>query len=433
MRITGQGNRGIQYALPYQRRARHAGLSVRGGDGGFPWANLPDGNALDAWDFLTDQARFNSVAVGPLSNTPGWTFTRASTGYAQNAAGVLLPFASGELRRTDKGVLIEGARTNKCTNYNAVIPALVTMTATAATFNSGVTNATASGGDAGTLWGVVDDSAAIAAAGLSAAVTNGRVFKIDNSAGSAAAYITFGGTTGNTNTHTFSAYMRGSGGIRYGDNGGFGATATVTADYVRYSHADATVGSGAAFAIEAGAGEVVYCILNQMEDASFVSSPIPIAGASATRAADVLTVPVSGIDYPISLFAEFEVPVLTSITDYAFSVENVSIGTNSASIYKHAADAPAWIVYAGSVNQGNSNAASAVAVGVPVKAALRAGTNDLRFASTGTLLAADVSATAPATPTHVRFGSSGGSNMYLRRCALWTRALSDSELQSVTT
>jgi len=31
MRISGQGNRGIQYAVPYQRRARHPGLSIRAG------------------------------------------------------------------------------------------------------------------------------------------------------------------------------------------------------------------------------------------------------------------------------------------------------------------------------------------------------------------------------------------------------------------
>jgi hypothetical protein len=75
-----------------------------------PWAKKAD----YAWDFLRDRARFAGGYKGALANTPGWSFTRASTGYAQTSAGVLTAFASGELRRTDKGVLIEGARTNLC-------------------------------------------------------------------------------------------------------------------------------------------------------------------------------------------------------------------------------------------------------------------------------------------------------------------------------
>ena len=75
-----------------------------------PWAF----KAPYAWDFLRDRARFAGGYRGALANTPNWTFTRASTGYAQTSGGVLQSFASGELRRTDKGVLIEGARTNLC-------------------------------------------------------------------------------------------------------------------------------------------------------------------------------------------------------------------------------------------------------------------------------------------------------------------------------
>ena len=41
-----------------------------------------------------------------------WTVTRASTGYAENLAGVLQSFGSNVLRRTDKGVLIEPSSTN---------------------------------------------------------------------------------------------------------------------------------------------------------------------------------------------------------------------------------------------------------------------------------------------------------------------------------
>jgi len=72
-----------------------------------------------AWDFVNNKARFNNINYGALANTPGWTATPAthSAGgvlYASTASGALQSFASGTLRRTDKGVLIEGARTNLC-------------------------------------------------------------------------------------------------------------------------------------------------------------------------------------------------------------------------------------------------------------------------------------------------------------------------------
>ena len=103
-RGTGLGGSGLSDGLP--------NLGGSGGEDRFdPTASFAPG-ANSAWDFINNYARFKDVYYGPLANTPGWSFTRASTGYAQTAAGVLVPFASGELRRTDKGVLIEGARTN---------------------------------------------------------------------------------------------------------------------------------------------------------------------------------------------------------------------------------------------------------------------------------------------------------------------------------
>lgn len=97
--------------MPFQRRGQ--GPVIVGSPDPLAWANKADG-AKHAWDFIANAARWNGQYIGALANTPNWTFTRASTGYAQTAAGVLVPFASGELRRTDKGVLIEGAGTNLC-------------------------------------------------------------------------------------------------------------------------------------------------------------------------------------------------------------------------------------------------------------------------------------------------------------------------------
>ena len=66
-----------------------------------------------ALDFTRNLYRSGTPVVkGSPSLLSGWTFTRASTGYAETAAGALVAFASGEPRRTDKGLLVEEARTN---------------------------------------------------------------------------------------------------------------------------------------------------------------------------------------------------------------------------------------------------------------------------------------------------------------------------------
>ena len=114
-----------------------------------PWAF----KAPYAWDFLKDRARFAGGYKGALANTPGWTATPAthSAGgvlYASTASGALQSFASGTLRRTDKGVLIEGARTNLCLqsqtfdNANWVKTA-ATVSADAAVAPDGTTTADA--------------------------------------------------------------------------------------------------------------------------------------------------------------------------------------------------------------------------------------------------------------------------------------------------
>ena len=63
-------------------------------------------------DFINNRALYASVDVGAVTGATGYSFTRASEGYYTNADGTLTSFASGALRRGDRGVLIEGSRTN---------------------------------------------------------------------------------------------------------------------------------------------------------------------------------------------------------------------------------------------------------------------------------------------------------------------------------
>lgn len=377
-----------------------------------PWAF----KAPYAWDFLRDRARFAGGYKGALSNTPNWTFTRASTGYAQNAAGVLVPFASGELRRTDKGVLIEGARTNTQTSTNKN--------------PSGTTNISLVDTGTGGSIAVVDDSSELASLGLT-----GNVLRIIG--GTSTTYANFAGGAATDVPHVCSAYIRGGTGLIGYSSGGllshaFGASAS----YVRVVTAATAPGAvGRTMMIGANAGQTLYVTLHQMEAGSFVSSPIVVAGAAATRAADVLTVPVSGIDYPLTLYAEFERASDSGTDTGVFEVNNGTT-TDRALLNINSSDLMQVYARTSSVDQVNATIAGALAIGTVYKTAARISTNDSRHALGGTLGTQDTSCTNPATPSKIVFGNQNSGTVpiygYLRRLAIFSRALSDGELQALT-
>jgi len=95
--------------------------------------------AAYAFDFPANIARWTASGVAThtaLSLVPGWTFSRASTGYALNNAGQLVAFASGAPRITDRGFLAEGARTNLCLQSQTFDNASWTATRAAVTANA---------------------------------------------------------------------------------------------------------------------------------------------------------------------------------------------------------------------------------------------------------------------------------------------------------
>lgn len=208
----------------------------------------------------------------------GETFTRASDGTYVDSLGAIAT-ATTDAARTDYnpstlaalGLLIEGARTNKNTNYSD-------PTAT--------TNVTKAGDAASTLT-VVSDTTALAAAGLSTVCSNGNVYQLDNSAGVADAFATFAGTTGNTNPHAVSLYARGSGTASFRLNGSNQNSLALTSSFARKSQTFTPSNSSAQFSIRAAAGAIIYFVANVLEEGSFISSPILIAGGSATRAVEL--------------------------------------------------------------------------------------------------------------------------------------------------
>lgn len=395
------------------------GASMAGAAAVYPltWA----GDAVAAWDFAENAARWADSDIANVAATPNWTVNRASSGYALNAAGVWVPFSSGEARRTSKGLLVEGARTNKCTNYNANPTDLTNVT---------------KGGDAAATLSVVSDTTALTAAGLSGICTSGNVYCLNNSAGTTLATATFGGQSGNTNTHIGSAYIRGSGTGSVRIEQGTIADATLSSSYVRDVRTNAPDATTRALQIRALAGAIVYFILNQYEEASFISSPIAVAGASAARAGDeVMVTSVTGLAYPMTGLVHVCRAVDTAGSERWLHVddgtanERFRLSTLSTDLFEGE-------LVDGGVSQAAVSVAGAMAVGTVYKGAARFALNDVQSCRDGTLGTADTGATLPVSPNTIRFGAgisvTNATFGYVVRAAIYDYAMSNAQLQAAT-
>jgi len=309
------------------------------------------------WDFTIDRALFAGVAVGDLDNTPGWSFTRATVGTAEDLAGNIIQFASGEPRRTDRGLLLEATRTNLFLNSAVGVTQSVTVAAAAHTLSFRGT-------------GTITLTGTSTAGPLVGTGVNNRVT------------LTFTPTAG---------------------------TLTLTIS-----------GSVTNVNLEAG---------------SFATSWIPTAGSSVIRNADVLTGSSPGVDYPLSLYAQAERAADTGAAEFFLHMDDAS-DNNRAGIGAATTDVGRAVMASGGVSQAGLTVAGALAVGTAYKIAGAFTTNRVQMASSGTLGTEDTVATAPATPTTIRFGINAGASSpvygYIRRAAIFNTALTDAQLQAAT-
>ena len=438
-RGTGLGGSGLSDGLP--------NLGGSGGEDRFdPTASFAPG-ANSAWDFINNYARFKDVYYGPLANTPGWSFTRASTGYAQTSAGALQSFASGELRRTDKGVLIEGARTNLCLQSQTFDNASWTKNQSSVS-----ANATTAPDGTSTADLLTEDSTAGAVHRATQSPTTTAA------AHTASVYVKPNGRTwvymrmtDNTSTPRRCYFnCSGSGSVGTAESGMTGSIAALANGWYRISATIGTALAGANFLVfglssadntetyNGDGASGAYLWGAQLEATAYASSYVPTTTASATRAADVLSVPVT-MASPLTGFLEFAYADGVTSASAAASQYGLVLGSTDNSnrlILYNPSSANGQIVQVAAATQSQIGVAGLVLSGVTQKVASRVATNDFQFASNGTLGTPDVSGTALSDIVTARFGGIAGTNAtfgYLRRAALWTRALTNAELQAVTT
>jgi hypothetical protein len=355
--------------------------------------------ATDAWDFVDGVY----VRSGRATPDPGLTVTRASSGYAETAGGVLVPFASGELRRTDRGVLVEGARTNGLTH------SLTLQTGWAALLGATILSADTFTTTSTYGSGVEPNQALIAAAGT---------------------------------TVTSSVWLSGSGAceITVKDvSGSFGrslsALITLTSTPTRYSLTRTLVDANAVMEIRSvGTASTITVFKPQLEAGAFASSPIDTSGGTATRAADLIVANQTGPTYPITLYAEIDGATPNGEPFPRFLQWEAGTG---ARIELVNADPTLTTdrTYAYAGIGGGINAAVVSGLSGRKKVAAKIESGALRLSANGGAVATGTATgTAPTGDLYFGNRTDGARSAfdYLRRVAIFPSAFTDAQLQAIT-
>jgi len=375
--------------------------------------------ATDAWDFVADQY----IRAGTVG-TSGISVTRASDGYAETSAGVLVNFGSNVLRRTDRGVLIEGARTNLLT------------------YSQEFDNASWSKGAAGTgVAPVVTANQALAPDGTMTA----DLVVFDRGAGNTSADRSTLSKSNIVTTasaaHTGTIFVKAATLSDVGKEIGFrhvGAGAytifTLTENWQRIGVTEVAGGTIRSMEILSRGTQTADNVVSahfwgaQLEVGAFPSSYVKSEAAAATRAADNLSIS-DARSAPFTMFAEFE-PVGTANQNDIIAYDTL---TNGSGIYL--TPTPAAWVRESSVTTAIAPGGGAAVVGSVSRVAARFAVNDTLLCNAGTLGSADTSNSPPST-TVLKFAPSifgGVQSVYLRRVAIIASGATNAQLQAMTT
>ena len=230
----------------------------------------------------------NVLAVQGARYSAGWLPTAANGSVLWTSRSIRT--RKGSVAKYDStflGFLNEPARTNKvtCRKHNPVDTTNITFA-----------------GDVAAVPSVVDSVAALAAAKLDGICTNGKVYRLNNSAGTGVAAALPTGATGNTNAHSLSVYIRKVSGVGTSlvkMEGAAGGSETIFASstftqIVRNNEIPSN--ASRRLQITAGIGDVIEFILPQLEEGAFCTSIIPgDTLATVTRAATVYSRPTAGV------------------------------------------------------------------------------------------------------------------------------------------
>jgi hypothetical protein len=386
------------------------------------------------------------------------TTTRASVGYAENTAGVWAAFGTNVPRRTDKGLLVEEARTNGIRN-NSMQGAVAGTPGTIPTnwaqnIGAGITRTIVGTGTslginyidvryAGTLSAGTQVVALFFDSTTGIAATTGQIWTLSG-------FVALvGGSVANLTAVTYGWNENTSGGAFVSNKTGPNFRTSLTASLQRGSYSTANTGGGTVAAvmpwiqITAPTSTVVDVTLRigwpQMELGTWATSPIRTTTAAVTRAAEVVTLttpPTFGASFSMVGEGTPQAPSAYTAQQYLCQVDNGN-NNNRETILRNNGTGNAFGYIASGGVALLSLQPAAWAQNVVGMLAVAGAANDYATSFNGSApLISAVAGSMPAIST-VRIGStlSGGQpwNGWINRIAIWPETrLGNTDLQTVT-
>lgn len=338
-------------------------------------------NGLDL-DFVRGRYALNSPYRTNPADLPGWSFSRTGAGVAETAAGALVQFASGAPRVTDRGLLVEEARTNLLLNSAFAGGGTPTNWSASGTPTAGASallpsvSAITFAASASRVW--IVQAMSVAAETAYAVAVN-----VESVTGTIVASQVIGSGLGSGITWPACQAnpSGGAGGVVQPGRLVAIITPVGTSEQLR-------LGAG----VNSNQTATVVLSLPQLELGSFPTSPIITTGAPGTRGADIpaLTFANSG---PATLVVEaegFNNPIagIAASVDDGTSNNRFQIGTATGGPVSYGATA-------GGVAEFFETSAVS---GIPsFKAAFRVATNNAAVAINGSIVRTDTTFAVPVT------------------------------------
>jgi hypothetical protein len=360
--------------------------------------------------------------------------------------------AAGALRRGDRGVLIEGSRTNLLLRSQEFDNASWTKGGTTVTADSIAAPDGTTTADTIVETAALADHNVIQTPSVAANTTFTATAFVKRASGARQFAFQFVGSGGSDSFSIF--YNLGTGAV---GSSGTNGTASITSSSItalangwyrcavtaivsttqtlasgRWCIANGTTVGSQNYTGDGASG--LYLWGAQLEAASFPSSYIPTVAASATRAADVLTY-TAGLTYPCGLWAEVVRTVNTGAPQVPVGV-NLSASERSELAILADNTGRAYQV-TGAALVGEVSNGSSLSLTAAIKMAGRFGTNVTQLSVNGGIGTQDASAAAPSSPTLLTIGTRNSSTDpvfgYIRRIAAFNFAPSDAQLQAMST
>jgi hypothetical protein len=390
-------------------------------------------------DFINNRALYAGADVGNVTQATGYSFTRASDGYYTNSDGTLTLFGSGALRRGDRGVLIEGSRTNLLVRSQEFDNAAWTKNQATITANDIAAPDGTLTADRITASGTTAYAQQVFTSSTGVTYTTSVFLKAGNIS-SADLYGVNQGVVAYTARFT----LTGAGtATAIGGSPTVGILALANGWYFCWMTKTHTTGSASDLVqVVPGnegatvASDYVYAWQADLQAGAFPSSPIVTVAAAATRASDVLTY-TAGVSYPLSLWAEWE----KNGDDGVSFPEAISLftasnpGDNRSSIYqRHTNGAVRGLQRTSAVTVADVGTRT-VALNTVVKAAARFSADNFASSVNGQAAETDTSGSVPSAPNTIQIGAiPTGAAMFghIRRAAIFNSALTDAQLQTTT-